>query len=803
MVRLSNKLMALEMGWGNMETIFKISVRNIVEFALKSGDIDSGFASRSVAVEGTKGHKAVQKLRISQEESYLSEVSLVYCITKGDIRLEISGRIDGVFVKDNIIIVEEIKTTERQLDNIEEDYNLLHIAQAKCYAYMYLVQNKLERMGVQLTYYHRNTKELKSFFYIFEFAELENYFNEIVNKYLKWAVIISDWNEKRNVSIGNIKFPFATYRKGQREFAVATYKTICEGKKLFAQAPTGIGKTIATIFPGVKAVGEGRIAKIFYLTAKTSTRNIAEEAYENLRKCGLNFRTVTITAKEKLCPQEKVSCKPEDCIYAKGYYDRIDNAIEDILEFEHFNKSAIIQYSQKHKVCPFELSLDLSLFCDGIICDYNYVFDPRVYLKRFFMDVREDYGFLIDEAHNLVDRAREMYSAELLKSSFLNMKNEIGKEAPEVKKSINEINSYFIKLRKKMEMKNEIHFVTKELLEDINGLIEKFITYSEILLSKGKNYSFRDKLTQLYFDAMNFIRTTETYDDKYITYVERGGNDIRVKLFCLDPSKLLKVAMKRGKSSILYSATLSPIDYFRNILGGDEEDYRIIINSPFEEANLCLMIANNIKTQYNVREFSYIRVAQYINQVVEIKKGNYIVFFPSYKYLKEVYNAFCETCPTVETICQVGCMSEEAREVFLNNFSRLRDTTLVGFAVMGGAFGEGIDLTGDRLIGAIIVGVGLPQICLERDIIKDYFEGINNSGFEYAYTYPGMNKVLQAAGRVIRTERDKGVVFLIDERFSRNVYLKLMPKEWKNINWIKSEKDVDRAVRLFWDSSKE
>lgn len=782
-----------------MEKVIRVSVRNIVEFALKSGSIDSGFGARNIMAEGTKGHRVVQKLRENEGIEYRAEVPIDYTIKDGEISLEVSGRIDGLFVRDDISVIEEIKTTERELLELDEDYNPMHWAQARCYAYMYGILNGLSTVAVQLTYYHRKNKEIKSFYKSFEIEALWDFFNAILNKYLKWANMINNWNNERDESIKVIGFPFESYRKGQREFAVAAYKTICGGKKLFAKAPTGIGKTIGTIFPAVKALGEGEVSRVFYLTAKTSTRYLAEEAFIKLRGKGLKFRTVTISAKEKVCPQDKVSCKPEDCPFAEGYYDRIDDAMEDILKEESFTKAVIHEYSNRHRVCPFEFSLDLALFCDGIICDYNYVFDPTVYLKRFFMDVKEDYVFLIDEAHNLVDRAREMFSSELLKSSFQSLKNEVGKENKELKRSLNEINSYFIELRKKIDEESGQNILFKDPPKDLVEKLENCADISEEILSKGINYSFREKLLELYFELLNFIRTSEVYDEKYLTYAEKSGNDVKLKLFCLDPSLLLREGMNRGKSSILFSATLTPIDYFRSILGGDEEDFRITIDSPFDSSKMCLMIENNVSTKYNMRELSYGKVADYINAAASARKGNYIVFFPSYKYLNEVYNIFSENYPDVKTICQNSSMSEEEREEFLLKFSNESEDALIGFAVMGGAFGEGIDLTGDRLIGAIIIGVGLPQICLERDIIRDYFNNLNNSGFEYAYVYPGMNKVLQAAGRVIRTEKDRGIVFLIDERFSSPTYKNLMPNEWDNINWVRGTQNISRVLKEFWN----
>lgn len=776
----------------------KISVRNIVEFAYKSGSIDSGYASLDAAQEGSKAHRLIQKQRVEEGLEYLAEVPISLSIIRGEVILTVSGRIDGIIKQEGSQIIEEIKTTSRYLEELEEDDNPVHLAQAKCYAYMYILQEGLDVIGVQMTYYNRAIKNAKSFTYFYTFEELESFWLDITQKYIKWALMINDWNRKRDKSIEELPFPFYKYRRGQRELAVAVYKTIGSSKKLFAKAPTGIGKTIATLFPSVKAVGEGSIAKIFYLTAKTSTRGIAEEAFNRLRAKGLKFRTVTITAKEKVCQIDKISCKPEDCPFAEGYYDRIDAAIEAIFEKENFTKEEILAHAKIHQVCPFEFSLDLSLFCDGIICDYNYVFDPRVYLKRFFMDVREDYVFLIDEAHNLVDRGREMFSSQLLKSEFLELKKELSKDYPGLKKSINELNKYFIKLRKDLEETSLQNAVYKEYKLELYVLIELFIEEAETILDSSSKISFKEKLLDVYFNALNFIKISDLYDENYITYIEPYGHDLRYKLFCTDPSKLLGEGMKRGKSTVLFSATLTPIEYFKNILGGSEEDYKISIQSPFDGDRLCVMIAGNISTTFKRREGSYKKIAEYLGTLAQKKQGNYIAFFPSYKYLKEVHNVFETEFPDIITIVQRSDMDEEERQLFLKSFELPQVASMVGFAVMGGAFGEGIDLAGDKLIGAVIVGVGLPMLCLERDIICKHFNEINTMGFEYAYMYPGMNKVLQAVGRVIRTEEDKGIVLLIDDRFNRSEYKQLMPREWDKVYQIKNQSILDACIEKFW-----
>lgn len=776
--------------------VIRASIREMIEFVLKSGDLSSEYMGSSTAVEGTRAHRHIQKGR---PEEYISEVPIKYSICQKKIELEISGRIDGIYKYENRIIIDEIKSTGRPLECIEENFNPLHWAQAKCYGYIYALQNKLEEIEVQLTYVNREDMENKSFVKSFTIQELEQFFLDLVNKYLDWMVKVGSWIEARNSSIEKLEFPFKTYRRGQRELAVGVYKTIKTGSRLFAQAPTGIGKTLATTFPGLKSLGEGHISKIFYLTAKTITRTIANGAFDKLRDNGLRLKTLTITAKEKICFREG-ECKPEDCPYAIGYFDRINAAVEDIYSLDNFNMNSIQEYAEKHMVCPFEYSLELSLWSDCIVCDYNYVFDPRVYLKRFFAAGGGEFLFLVDEAHNLVDRAREMYSAELFKKDFLNLKRKAKNELPQIYEVVNKINSSFIAYRKSCEEKEGNYLIKPEPLKEFNTLIRKFIDKCDFYLEGRNKCGFHEELLDLYFEAAGYIKISELYDEHYTTYIEKQSGDIAIKQFCIDPSSLLRTAMKRGKSTIMFSATLTPLDYFSNILGGEKEDYRIKIPSPFPQDNLGLLLADNISTKFRDRDLSYSKVAEAIHSLAKPKKGNYIAYFPSYKYMYNVLESFVNLSSSFDVIYQRAQMDEKEREAFLDSFTEDRENTLIGFAVMGGMFGEGIDLAQDRLSGAVIVGVGLPQVCLERDILRSYFQEKNDMGFEYAYIYPGMNKVLQAAGRVIRTEKDRGVVLLIDERFSNYNYRELFPSEWSHVKRVRDSKAIEGFVWDFWDN---
>lgn len=776
------------------KVLFKVSVQRLVEFVLRSGHLQEGTPGVSRALEGVKAHKKVQK---SRPEGYRAEVPLTFLIETDRMTLEIGGRADGIYEDDGILTIEEIKSTLTPFSELEEGYRA-HWAQAYCYAYIYAVQNDLSTVRVQLTYYQLDDEEIRSFYQMLTMDELTARFDELVKPCIHWQSIVADWRIERNASIKMLEFPFSNYRPGQRELAVAAYKTIQTGSKLFAQAPTGIGKTIATLFPAVKAMGEGQITKIFYLTAKTITREIAEKAVNTMREKGLKLKTITLTAKEKSCFRGEVLCDPEFCNYARDYYDKINSVVEDIFQHDELNRELIEEYAEKHQVCPFELSLDTALAADCIICDYNYLFDPRVYLRRFFMDPG-DYAFLIDEAHNLVDRAREMFSATLEKKQVLDLRRSTKEWEPKLSQHLHDLNAYLIQLRKQCEVEgDENRLIQQELPKELVKLVGAFHEEAEVALTRNLPSGLRDEVLELFFVTSTFLRVAESYDERFVTYVEKSSNDLRVKLFCLDPSRMLQESLKKGKAAVFFSATLTPLDYFASILGGEEGDHRFRVPSPFPRENLCLLVADSIGTTYKAREFTYDKVVEAVGAMVGQRKGNYLVYLPSYKYMNEVLARFHAAYPETPIIYQQTGMSESEREEFLAAFSLENPDPLVGFAVMGGVFGEGIDLTGERLSGTVIVGVGLPQVCLEREIIRGYFAEKNGQGFEYAYVFPGMNKVLQAAGRVIRTETDRGVVLLVDERFSYPGYRELFPAEWHPVTRVRNSDSIGKAVAKFW-----
>ena len=771
-------------------------MRNLVEFILREGSIDNRKGAgpdKDAMLMGGRIHRKIQR---KMGAEYQAEVSLKIQIPCGDFLLQIEGRADGIIVKNGSdgkteVTVDEIKGVLRDVSFIENPVNV-HLAQAKCYAYIYALQHEIDEISVQMTYCNLDTEEIRRFLSSYTREELQKWFEDLVRSYEKWARFQIAWEKTRNESISGVEFPFP-YRKGQRDVAVAVYRTIQRKKKLFIQAPTGVGKTISTIFPAVKAVGEGLGEKIFYLTAKTITRTVAEQAFQTLRQQGLRMKVITLTAREKICFCEEAACNPEVCPYADGHFDRVNDAVfELITECDEISRRVIEQQAQKHRVCPFELALDTATWVDSVICDYNYVFDPTAHLKRFFSEgAGGEYIFLIDEAHNLVERGREMYSAALCKEDFLELKRNIKLSEPRLARKLDEVNKMFLALKRECETYRVLDSVSHIALKLMN-----LLTVMEDYLEEQNDDEKREQVLDLYFQVRSFVNIHDILDENYVIYSELEENGrFKVKLFCVNPAENLQTYLDYGIGTVFFSATLLPIHYYRKLLSVEKDDYAIYAETSFPDENRLLLQGNDVSTRYTMRgEEMYRRIARYIAEAAVGRKGNYMAFFPSYRMMEDVYDIFLEQADGIESVMQMQSMSETQREEFLEQFEYEREKSFVGFCVMGGVFSEGIDLTEDRLIGAVIVGTGLPQVCNDREIIKSYFDAEDGRGFEYAYLYPGMNKVLQSAGRVIRTEKDRGMILLLDERFSRRQYREIFPREWKNcrmcsVNTLKNHMD--------------
>ena len=813
--------------------VHTVQVRELVEFALRRGDLgpQSQFVGPERALAGIRGHQKIQRARPA---GYQTEIPVEHSVETDEFTLQIRGRIDGLLSTPREVLLEEIKTVQGTWDHQADP---LHWAQAKFYGFLHARGCGLDRLDIQLTYLELATGLVTELRQTFSFAELSDFFAATTAIYLDWLRERHEWRQERDRSIRALAFPFPAYRPGQRDLAVAAYRVLANGGRLFLAAPTGIGKTISVLFPAVKALGEGKLERIFYLTARTVGRAIAEKAVADLRQGGLKLRTVTLTAKEKVCVRAGQPCDPQTCPLAIGYYDRVKPAMRDALGREEINRSTLEAVAQTHQVCPFELSLDVSTWSDAVICDYNYVFDPQVYLRRHFAERGGQYGFLVDEAHNLVERAREMFSADLDGWEIVEVRRAMQQAAPRCAKALAKLHSGMRKLVGPAANPDEPVEVSDpsvdlnlfpaqaaaagksapsqaglkslaardartsvrtsgELPETLIELLDAALAEAETWLAQNQPAGFREDLLAFYFRLHSFRRTAELYDEHYVTIIENTSS-IKVRLFCLDPACLLRQALARGHAAIFFSATLTPMDYYLTLLGGTPEDPMLQLPSPFPPENLAVLIEDRIQTHFKVRAETIGEVVTAIETLVQGRPGNYLVYFPSYQYLNAVLREFQARCPSVSVLVQRPGMNEPERDAFLAAFSVEHGETLAGFAVLGGIFGEGIDLVGERLIGAVIVGVGLPQLCAERDLIRDYFQARNASGFDYAYTFPGMNRVLQAIGRVIRSETDQGVVLLIDARFNELRYRRLFPAWWRSVR-VGNSGGLREAVERFW-----
>lgn len=871
--------------------IIKISVRNLVEFILREGDIDNRHgrtASPEAMWEGSRIHKRIQK---SKGANYHAEVPLKIELSEGDYTLAIEGRADGIEItcdgerqpdfSDNFnylaveegmhVTIDEIKGIYMNLDALDEPVGV-HRAQAMCYAYIYALQHDLAEISVQLTYCNLDTIELtktaflgnlKYFRETFSFAELAEWFTRLTDEYKKWADFQFAWQNLRQASIKKLEFPYA-YRKGQKELASDVYRTIARRKNLFIQAPTGVGKTISTVFPAVKAVGEGLGDKIFYLTAKTITGTVAKEAFELLRTRGYQAKIIWLTAKEKLCLCEEMDCNPVHCPYAKGHYDRVNDAVYNLLQKEDvFTREVILEQAREYRVCPFEMSLDTATWADDIIGDYNYVFDSNVYLKRFFAEgTRGDYIFLVDEAHNLVERSREMYSASIYKEDFLAAKKLLkpyqekhDRCAERVIRHLEKCNRILLGYKRECE-----NYVVYENIGTLIFALTRLAADLDEYLQKSPDFPERREVNEFYLNLRNFMNIYELVDEHYVVYSEHEEDGrFKLKFYCVDPSLNLQERIDKGNATIFFSATLLPIQYYKSLLSTRRDNYAVYAQTAFSEEQRLLLFGNDVSSKYTRRgRAEYERIALYIEKTARAKQGNYMVFFPSYRMMQEVYDVFLEGGETDEMrpqeyfpegaenaeivehpeeaeiaehpeeaeiaehpndaenpgdaepclwcMMQQTGMREAEREAFLQAFSgeasKRRGGSLVAFCVLGGIFGEGIDLKKEQLIGAVIVGTGLPQISNEREILMRYYDERAGAGFDYAYRFPGMNKVLQAAGRVIRTTEDVGVIELLDERFLKSDYRGLFPREWEQRR-ICNVNEVEQMLAEFWERRQE
>ncbi len=773
-----------------MKKKVKISVRKLVQFSQRSGDLGTGSTASPHPMDAIIAHQIIQN---SRGDDYQKEASVSHSIEKEKYNLEIRGRIDGVIDTPDELTVEEIKTTYQDLKEVIDAQNPLHWGQAKCYGYMYAVDKNFEKIKIQLAYHRLTTGETETTSIDFSFQDLKDFFDDLVSQYTLWLDKIIEWRKERNNSIVELGFPFNEYRKGQREMAVHVYRTIRDKQSLIVQAPTGIGKTMSAIFPSIKAFGEDLVNGIFYLTARTTGRHAALDSLDILRENGLKIKTLAQTAKEKTCPTTEMTCGNE-CPYAKGFYDRLQSGLNELFKRDKFDLCDITGIGETHKLCPHELSFELLPWMDIVICDYNYIFDPQANFRDVFESDISNFTLLIDEAHNLVDRARDSYSAEIRKQEFLDLNRSIKKELPEISRILKKINSLLLEKKRITEASNDV-LTGKELPDNIIFQLKKFVDVVQQWLVLNKERDWKPELLDVFFKIITFLKIADLYDSNYSTIYKTSRQDLRIKLFCIDPSGLITNVLNDFNSAIFYSATLIPLNYFKDLYGLKEAG-ALNLPSPFPEENLRLVIAQNISTRYKDREKTNGAIASYLDRIIEYHEGNTIFYFPSYKYMETILDNFKKDYNNKKILTQTREMDETERNNFLNKFMDHHEDDIIGFAVMGGIFGEGIDLTGTALTGAVIVGVGLPGLSIERDLIMEYYNNRNGIGFEFAYLLPGINRVFQAVGRVIRSDKDRGLILLIDDRFASSRYRSLFPSHWKPV-WIKTENALEHIIENF------
>ncbi|MBQ7821835.1 MAG: ATP-dependent DNA helicase [Clostridia bacterium] len=838
-----------------MEGVISISVRELCEKMLPSGNIDMRRDAFRV-IESIRLHSILQK---RGGDVYAPEVGLKKLFDIENESIMLTGRADGIIQTEDGYFIDEIKCVNVPVAQIERDTCPTHLAQAMCYGYMFASDKGLDNITVRLTYCDISTEETVKFDYFYETDDLCVFVENMLTEYIGIEHERLKRRKSFQKSAKRLAFPYEDYRDGQRSFCEYALEAICTKKKLFAEAPTGIGKTMSALFPAVKASGNGYGEKIFYFTSKTTIAEAAKDAFVLMREKGLDASCIVITARERLCAHSPDSCDPTVCQNACGHYDRINDALSDALENDRvFDRKTVDKYAKKHSVCPYELSLAISEWCELVICDYNYLFDPIVFFRRYFIN-GGDYIFLVDEAHNLGDRARSMYShsvksrdIELLLMSHSTSDKILYPKLYEVLEYMKSADRLVdVKKRRSGDMgsfKSEKPFgiLNRKLAE----LIEAFDAYFRV------RKDIPQQMSDIYFEIKKYLKISEYYDEKYVSLIEYRNGDYTFRQLCVDPSSVIKSRFELGRCAILFSATLSPAEYYKSILGGCDHDITLTLDSPFPKENLCLCTTYKFSTRLDDRKATLASLTGLLETFVKGKKGNYIAFFPSYKYMSEVHAEFIKRFPGVKTIVQRSDMTEKEREDYIHSFeadagisedvskastvpekkadpiaelfggSLMRgasffansmpkteenteeesediDDTMLAFGVLGGVFSEGIDFAGERLIGCAIIGVGLPGINDDSNIICEYYNSRSDDeymrGYDYAYRIPGMIKVLQAAGRVIRSENDRGAVLLIDDRYATREYASMYPAHWKQMKLVGDRNALAELLRRFWN----
>lgn len=763
----------------------RVNVRTLVEFSCLTGDIvPAGRALRRMR-EGAQAHMALQKM---YGDATRSEAAVSRTIDAEGVRLTVHGRIDGLSQDAFGPVIEEIKSTDHP---VEEGFGgtEVHWMQAIVYAAIVAHQQESPTATVQLVYVYRGqttrlTRQLTAQY-------MEDTLQTLAAAYAKRVNLLLDHRDTAVASAQNVPFPFADYRSGQRQMVSHAYFALTHNRRLLAQAPTGVGKTMAALYPAVRALGAGEIRRIFYLTARATQRSAAERALQHLRQGGLQLRSVTITAKDKICPYPDCICAGDSCPYARGYFDRIGAATDDGLHMQALDRDAILHLAGKHRVCPFELSLDLAEQAEAVICDYNYAFDPNVRLKRFFDGKSCGGALLIDEAHHLPDRVSDMLSAGIDTRSVKEARRLLGRQTGRKHPAYMALKALLTALEAE-KADNEAPFTAQNLSQPLRSAV------AEALEQLREAMPFDDgAVTDFFFALQDMERAAQNAAPEHTcALIEPRKSGCNIKLWRFDPSAHIGETLRKAKGALLFSATLAPLPYYARLcaVDTDGEDAAMSVQSPFPPQNRLVLRAN-VPMRYQDREKSVPQIVEYL-RAMAVQTGNYMVCCPSYALMDKVADAFAGVCPDIRVLRQRASMTDDERAALIEALVPAPQQTAFAFVVMGGVFSEGIDLPGDRLSGAAVLSVGIPQISFEKDVLARMDPPAG--GYDMAYVYPSVTRVAQAAGRVIRTETDRGVILLIDDRFGREPYRSLYADIWHSEPVYGPEAAAER-MRRFWN----
>lgn len=771
----------------------ELSVHELVDFVLRKGDIDSRSFNSMTMQEGTRIHNIYQS---KQGSNYLKEYPLKGIFSYEDSLVYLSGRSDGIILEE-VPIIEEIKSTNCDLNSFFKENEEWHLGQAICYGYLYAIEKGLDKVKIRLTYISQVNNDILKKNYCYKTDELLTKIHQYFDVYFQFARIIETRKNRRNESLSELRFPFSNAREGQMELIDFTKQAIESADSRFAEASTGIGKTMATIFSTLSYLKEDKLDKVFYLCPKNTNFDNAAKALEILNKEGYLLSYTEIRARSKMCPYKlEKACNPDDCPLTVGYYSKLKDVLKDCLVHENLLNSEIIdKYAEKYDVCPFELSLDFSVYTDFVVCDYNYAFHPISYLRRFFEVPDKTYRIfaLVDEAHNLIDRARDMFTVTFSEEDYKNLKKELkGYRNPEINKILRKINQD-LRLFKQFEFNDQ-----PIILEQLDSKFIQHITKlrSEINVLETDNPKLKlKKGKDFLIDLYKFIVINDLLNDGFKIILANKYDNLTIKLFCIDPSSFINKSLFHFLGTLFFSATLTPIDYFQKVNLNRDGFKTISLPSPFNPNNFFLIINDNISIKYKDRDKTLEEVVKEINIFVSKKVGNYLIFVPSFEYSRKIEKYFINDS---RFVFQTATMTNKDKDEFLANFKENPQESRIGVCVISGSFAESIDLTGDRLIGVVVVGVGLPQVNFENNLVKDFYIQKEMNGYEFAYMNPGINKVLQALGRVIRTQNDKGSALIIDSRYAQSHYFSVLKERYKNYTKIKDSNGLIKALNSFY-----